>query len=186
MTAECIICCLRINRRKMPTPSWSPRCSARTVTELDRSFFRIKGDQLAVVRSDHDVLQYMAIAQLCCRKSSRPIRFRTNSKKPAKMDRQLKLAQTLIRDWSNAEFDFADAIKDSYREKVQRPIASKVKHNKVGCAQSGGTRTCDDQPDGRPQEKVSSRRRIQTIARHPRHEIRGPRSQLTVPCEPDE
>lgn len=50
--------------------------------------------------------------------------------KPTNLSRQVKLAQTLIRDWSDEKFDFA-AYEDSYREKVEKLIEAKVKGEEI-------------------------------------------------------
>ena len=59
-----------------------------------------------------------------------PDRMGADLKKPTHLDRQLKLAQSLIQGWSNSEFDFT-RYQDTYREKVQKLIASKVKGKKI-------------------------------------------------------
>lgn len=50
--------------------------------------------------------------------------------KPSHASRQLKLAQTLIRDWSDDRFDFAD-YEDRYREQLKRLIDAKVKGKEI-------------------------------------------------------
>jgi DNA end-binding protein Ku len=60
----------------------------------------------------------------------KPEDIATPPKSPAKLTRQVKLAQTLIREWTDDEFDFS-SYKDAYRENVEELIAAKAKGHKV-------------------------------------------------------
>lgn len=50
--------------------------------------------------------------------------------KPAGLSRQLKLAQSLVRDWSDENFDFSQ-YEDTYREDVKKLINAKVKGKEI-------------------------------------------------------
>jgi DNA end-binding protein Ku len=85
-------------------------------------------DQLAVVRSVENVL-HMAMLNFASEITS-PREMFSVSKQPAGLSRQLKLAQTLIQDWSDSDFDFSK-YKDTYRQKLEKLIASKIKGKKI-------------------------------------------------------
>lgn len=119
----------------LPANKASEEAYAVMVTAMDRENCYGIGqvvlsgkEQLALVRSDQNLLQ-MAMLNYAA-EIKPPAEVSHELKKPVKMDRQLKLAQALIQDWSNAEFDFSD-YQDSYRDKVQKLIASKVKKDKI-------------------------------------------------------
>lgn len=84
-------------------------------------------EQLALVRPIEDLLH---MAMLNYSSEINPPDKVAHLKKPTKLDRQLKLAQALVRDWSDDDFDFAKYT-DTYRDQVQKLIASKVKGHKV-------------------------------------------------------
>lgn len=59
-----------------------------------------------------------------------PEKIAESLKKRTSSSRETKLAQTLIRDWSDDDFDFT-TYKDDYREQVEHLIEAKVKGKKV-------------------------------------------------------
>jgi len=81
-------------------------------------------DQIVLVRPLEGVLHMAMLnydAEICP-----PAKVAQGLKKTSGLTRQVKLAQTLIRGWSDDEFDFAQ-YEDTHRERVERLIAAKLK-----------------------------------------------------------
>ena len=85
-------------------------------------------EQLALIRPVGPLLQ-MAMLNFDAEIRS-PESFHRQIKKPTSTSRQLNLAQTLVREWSDDQFNFAD-YKDDYRQRVKKLIAEKSKGHKV-------------------------------------------------------
>lgn len=85
-------------------------------------------EQLAMVRSVDGVL-HMAMLNYDEEIRS-PDEMRAALKRPRKINRQVQLAQALIRNWFSREFDFTD-YDDTYREKVKRLIKAKVEGREI-------------------------------------------------------
>ena len=85
-------------------------------------------EQLALIRP-LDNLLHLAMLNYS-EEITPPDRVGHELKKPTSMERQLKLAQTLIRDWSDDKFDFS-RYEDTYQIKLRKLIASKVKGHKL-------------------------------------------------------
>lgn len=85
-------------------------------------------DQIVLVRPLDGVLQ---MAMLNYDAEIRPPeKVAQGLKKPSGLTRQVKLAQTLIRGWSEDDFDFSQ-YEDTHRERVERLIAAKLKGDEV-------------------------------------------------------
>lgn len=85
-------------------------------------------DQIALLRVTEGVLH---MAMLNYQAEIRSLgKMAPASKKSSTFTRQIKLAQTLIRDWSVEDFDFSQYT-DTYREKVKDLLAAKAKGHKV-------------------------------------------------------
>ena len=85
-------------------------------------------EQLALVRSVGDVLH---MAMLNYDEEIRPPeQVMTAIKKPRGINRQVHLAQTLIKNWSTDDFDFTE-YDDRYRQKVQELIEAKVEGREI-------------------------------------------------------
>ena len=85
-------------------------------------------DQIVLVRP-LDGFLHMAMLNYD-KEIRRPESLAPPVKKPAGLARQVKLAQTLIRDWSDDDFDFS-AYEDTYREKVEELIKAKLKGREI-------------------------------------------------------
>ncbi len=80
-------------------------------------------DQLALVRPLNGLLH---MAMLRYEPEIKPAEsFAVALKKPKNVTEQVRLAQTLIEDWSHEHFDFAK-YDDTYRERVEELIQSKI------------------------------------------------------------
>lgn len=85
-------------------------------------------DQIALVRPREGVLQ---MAMLNYQAEIRPANELAQHGKSTKGNaRQVKLAQTLIQEWSQDEFDFSK-FEDLYRDKVKKLIESKVEGHEL-------------------------------------------------------
>ena len=85
-------------------------------------------EQLAMVRSVNGVL-HMAMLNYDEEIKS-PDEMAGALKKPRKTNRQVQLAQALIRNWYSREFDFT-AYDDKYRKKVKELIKAKVEGREI-------------------------------------------------------
>jgi DNA end-binding protein Ku len=85
-------------------------------------------EQLAMVRSVDGVLQMSMLNYDEEIKS--PDEMASALKKPRRINRQVQLAQALIRNWYTREFDFT-AYDDHYRKKVKELIKAKVEGREV-------------------------------------------------------
>jgi DNA end-binding protein Ku len=85
-------------------------------------------DQIVLIRP-FDGFLHMAMLNFE-QEIRRPESLASPLKKPASLARQVRLAQTLIRDWSDDDFDFS-AYEDTYREKVEELIKAKVKGHEM-------------------------------------------------------
>jgi len=84
--------------------------------------------QLALVRPV-DKLLSMAMLNYAA-EINPPEKMGRDFKTPKQKDRQLKLAQELVKELSSDDFDFSQ-YEDTYRDKLEKLIASKVKGHKV-------------------------------------------------------
>ena len=80
-------------------------------------------DQIVLVRPLEGVL-HMAMLNYDA-EIRPPAKVAQGLKKPSGLSRQVKLAQSLIRGWSDDKFDFAQ-YEDTHRERVERLIAAKL------------------------------------------------------------
>lgn len=85
-------------------------------------------DQIALIRP-LDGLLHMALLNFEAEIRS-PKSIAAGIKKPANVARQVRLAQTLIKEWSQEHFDFSK-YEDKHREKVKELIESKVRGHEV-------------------------------------------------------
>jgi DNA end-binding protein Ku len=85
-------------------------------------------EQLALVRSVDGVLQ-MALLNYD-KEIKSPAEVASHLPKPRRINRQVQLAQALIRNWSAREFDFS-SYEDRYRHKVKDLIKAKVEGREV-------------------------------------------------------
>lgn len=85
-------------------------------------------DQLALIRPIEGLL-HMAMLNFEA-EIRNPAAVAEEITKPAHIARQVKLAQTLISEWSEDHFDFSK-YEDKYREKVKEMIDAKVKGHEV-------------------------------------------------------
>lgn len=85
-------------------------------------------DQIALLRPLEGVL-HMAMLNYEAEIVS-PKKMAAELPKPKSIARQVRLAQTLIEDWSSEEFDFAE-FQDHYRERVEELIEAKVEGREV-------------------------------------------------------
>jgi len=84
-------------------------------------------DQIVLIRPVEGVLH---MAMLNFHAEIRPAAKIAVGLKSRVDSRQAKLARTLVREWSDDDFDFSQ-YEDTYREKVQELIAAKVKGQKL-------------------------------------------------------
>jgi DNA end-binding protein Ku len=94
-------------------------------------------EQLALVRSLDDALQ---MVMLNYDEEIRPVKDIVTTSLPRADARQLKLAQTLIRNWTTDAFDF-ERYDDEYRERVETLIKSKSRGKDIVKAEDE-----DDEP----------------------------------------
>jgi DNA end-binding protein Ku len=81
-------------------------------------------DQVVLIRPVEGLL-HMAMLNYDA-EIKRPDKIAASLKKPSGISRQVKLAQTLVREWSDDKFDFAQ-YEDTYREKLEELIEAKSK-----------------------------------------------------------
>ena len=60
----------------------------------------------------------------------RPEKMATSLKQPSGVTRQVRLAQTLVRQWSEDDFDFSQ-YEDRYRQRMQDLIKAKVEGREI-------------------------------------------------------
>jgi DNA end-binding protein Ku len=85
-------------------------------------------DQIALIRPVDGVLHMAMLNYEVEIRSAKE--FAGHLRKPAKAARQLSLAQSLIREWSDEKFDFS-SYEDTYRERVAKLIEAKVKGKEI-------------------------------------------------------
>lgn len=85
-------------------------------------------DQIALIRPVQGVL-HMAMLNYAAEINS-PEKMAAKLKKPGSASRQLKLAQSLIREWSDDSFDFSQ-YEDTHRDQIADLIKEKVQGKKT-------------------------------------------------------